>query len=274
MLLLNRTFVFEGQRIAWAQIGHGPALVLIHGTPFSSQVWRRIAPLLACRWTVYLYDMVGYGTSEMKNHQDVSLKVQNRLLSALFVEWKLDRPDVLAHDFGGATALRSYYLDGLRYRSLTMFDVVALAPWGSPFVKHVRDHQAAFEGLPAYAHNALLAAYLQGAAHRELSENALEAYMKPWQGPAGQAAFYRQIAQMDQEYTDEIEPLYAHLDCPVTILWGERDEWIPIEKGEILASRLSRLPLIRIPDAGHLVQEDAPEAIVAAMLSLRPLTER
>ena len=110
MLLLDRVFSFEGQRIAWTRLGDGPPLVLVHGTPFSSQVWRRIAPLLAIRWTVYAFDLLGYGASEKSDGQDVSLGVQNRLLAALFNEWRLERPDVLAHDFGGATVLRAYFL--------------------------------------------------------------------------------------------------------------------------------------------------------------------
>ena len=268
-MMLDQTHTFDGQHVAWGRIGHGPPLILIHGTPFSSQVWRRIAPLLAPHWTVYAFDLLGYGLSEMRDGQDVSLAVQNRLLASLFAEWRMDRPDVLCHDFGGTTALRGYFVDGLRYNSLTIFDAVALAPWGSPFVTHVRRHEAAFVGLPAYAHDALLRAYLQGAAHRPLSEEATRLYMTPWQGEVGQAAFYRQIAQMDQRHTDEVEVLYRPLDCPVTVLWGEEDAWIPIDKGEALAKLISTTPLIRIAGAGHLVQDDAPEAIVAAMLSNR-----
>ena len=134
MLMLDQRYGFEGQEVAWGRIGSGPALVLVHGTPFSSQVWRRIAPLLARHWTVYYFDLLGYGLSEKREGQDVSLAVQNRLLSALFNVWDLERPDVLCHDFGGATALRGYFLNELRYGSLTIFDAVALAPWGSPFV--------------------------------------------------------------------------------------------------------------------------------------------
>lgn len=266
MLALPHRTLIEGSAVRWGRIGSGPPLVAIHGTPFSSQVWRRIVPHFADRRTVYYFDLVGYGLSEKRAGQDVSLAVQNRVLAALFAEWGIDRPDVLAHDFGGATALRAYYLDGLRYASLTIFDAVALAPWGSPFVQHVRGHEAAFAGMPDYMHRALLRAYLQTAAHRPLSEDAMSVYSAPWLGSVGQPAFYRQIAQMDQRYTDEIAARYGRLDCPVSVLWGERDDWIPHDKGVSLAALISDRPLISIPDAGHLVQEDCPEILVAAVL--------
>ena len=69
--------------------------------------------------------------------------------------------------------------------------------------------------------------------------------------------------------TDEVEPLYERLDCPVAVHWGEEDEWIPVRKGEELAARISTRPLVRIPGAGPLVQEDAPEHLIAALLSGR-----
>lgn len=267
MLDLDRTFDFRGDTVAWGRTGDGPPLVLVHGTPFSSQVWRRLVPHLARRWTCYYFDLLGYGASEKREGQDVSLGAQNEVLAGLFREWGLERPDVLCHDFGGATVLRGYYLNGLRYRRLTLFDAVSLAPWGSPFVAHVRSHEAAFAGLPDYAHRALLYAYLRGAAFGRLSNEALEAYAAPWLGPVGQPAFYRQIAQMDQAYTDAVEPLYGRMDCPVTVLWGEEDAWIPVAIGERLAGLLSDAPLIRVAQCGHLMQDDAPEAIMAAMFA-------
>jgi pimeloyl-ACP methyl ester carboxylesterase len=273
MLELPEAFNFKGSAVRWGRMGGGPPLVLIHGTPFSSQVWRRIAPHLTDKRTVYFFDLLGYGQSDQKDGQDVSLGVQNGLLAALFKEWGLDRPDVVAHDFGGATALRSYFLNGLRFGSLTIFDAVAIAPWGSPFVQHVRDHEAAFTGMPDYMHRALLAAYLQTAAQNELSDEAIEIYSRPWIGTAGQPAFYRQIAQMDQAHTDEVERYYRQLDCPVHVLWGCEDQWIPAEKGTTLAALISDKPCTHIEGAGHLVQEDRPEAIVAAILNqIRPNT--
>lgn len=266
MLELPHVSIIEGNAVRWGRIGQGPPLVAVHGTPFSSQVWRRIAPHLTDRCTVYYFDLVGYGQSEMRAGQDVSLGIQNRVLRALLREWGLEHPHLLAHDFGGATALRAYFLDGLDYASLTLFDAVALAPWGSPLVQHARQHEAAFAGLPDYLHRALLRAYLDTAVDTALTEAAMEIYCAPWLGPVGQAAFYRQIAQMDQKYTDEIQGLYRRMDCPVTVLWGERDGWIPIERGHTLATLISDRPCISVPNAGHLIQEDRPEAIVAAVL--------
>ena len=263
---LSERYDHGGRAVAWGVVGSGPPLVLIHGTPFSAQVWRRIVPVLAGHYRCYYFDLLGYGLSDMTPGADVSLGVQNGLLAALFGHWRLSRPAVLAHDFGGATALRAYYLDGLRYGRLVLFDAVAMAPWGSPFVQHVRQHEAAFAGMPAYAHDALLRAYLQTAAFAPLREEAFAAYMAPWRGPVGQPAFYAQIAQMDQCYTDAVEPLYGPMDCDVQVLWGAQDQWLPLDRGQALADRLTGGALIRVEAAGHLMQDDAPEAIVAAVL--------
>lgn len=264
---LAETFRFEGQAVRWGRIGAGPPLVLLHGTPFSSFVWRRIAPWLAQHRSVYFHDLLGYGRSEMREGQDVSLGVQNRVLAGLFAHWGLaEPPDVVAHDFGGATALRAHLLDGLEYRSLTLVDPVAIAPWGSPLVRHVRAHEAAFAEMPAYMHDAVLAAYLRGAMHVPAPDAVVAAYMRPWQGEAEQRAFYRQIAQMDQRFTDEIEARLGSIRCPVGILWGEEDGWIPVAQGHRLAARIPGATFTCVPACGHLVQEDAPEAILAAVL--------
>ncbi|KND61165.1 putative oxidoreductase [Candidatus Burkholderia verschuerenii] len=266
-LPLDHTFEFDGQSVRYGVIGEGAPLVMVHGTPFSSQVWRHIAPIAARFRRVYYFDLLGYGASEKRAEQNVSLGVQNRLLAALFDHWNVERPDVLAHDFGGATSLRAALLDGCEYRSLMLVDPVAVAPWGSPFVRHVRQHESAFAGVPPYMHQAMLDAYLQGAAHRTLSPDVLRIYTQPWTGEPGQAAFYRQIAQMDPRYTDEVQKRYSELKYPVSILWGEEDQWIPIERGVELASLIPHARFTRVPGAGHLMQEDAPEAIVGELLT-------
>ena len=263
---LIQRFAFEGDEIAYDVFGEGEALVLVHGTPFSSYVWHAIARELARGFRVHLFDLLGYGQSSMRDGQDVSLGVQNRVLAALLDHWGLTRPKVLAHDFGGATSLRAHLLNGCDYEKLLLIDPVAVRPWGSPFVQHVRQHIEAFSGLPAYLHEALLAAYLRGAVYRTITDAELEPYLAPWRGATGQPAFYRQIAQMDLRFTDEVQPRYGEIRCPVELLWGEEDAWIPPIRGEELQALIPGARLTKIPAAGHLMQEDAPEAIVAAAL--------
>lgn len=267
MLPLENRFQYDGQSVAWGRIGQGDPVVLIHGFPWSSQAWRRIAPWLAESRTVYYFDMMGCGRSQMFEGQDVSPAVQNDLLAALFDHWSLDRPEVVGHDFGGLAALRGYFVNGLRYRKLTLIDAVAVLPSGSPFYAHVREHERAFAGLPAYAHEALFRAYIQNAALTALGDEAVEIYAQPWRGEVGQAAFYRQIAQSDAKYIEEIESRYAPMDCALNLVWGERDTFIPLSQAEQLAGMLSADRLTRVPNAAHIVQEDAPEAVVAALLT-------
>ena len=269
-LTLTETFSYEGQTVRYGVVGKGSPLVFVHGTPFSSIVWRRIIPYFAERHRVYFYDLLGYGQSEMAAGQEVSLGVQNKVLAALLEHWGLDQPDVVGHDFGGATVLRAHLLNKRNYRSLTLIDPVAVTHWGTPLIRHARNHEAVFAGLPAYVHQAIVPAYISGAVHKPLAADLMSLYATPWFGEQGQSAFYRQIAQMDERYTDEVEPRYHEIRCPVMILWGGEDKWISAEDGRKLASKIPGSILKIIPDAGHLVQEDAPEAIVAALLGFLP----
>lgn len=263
---LTQSYDFEGQAVAYDTLGEGSPVVLVHGTPFSSYVWRKIVPELARDRKVHVFDLLGYGQSEKAEGQDVSLGRQNAVLAALLDHWQIARPKVIAHDFGGATALRAHLLDGCEYERLLLIDPVAVRPWGSPFVQHARRHEQAFAGLPDYLHKALVSAYVRGAACRRLSDAELEPYLTPWLGSVGQPAFYRQIAQMDLKYTDEIQDRYGEVRCPVTLLWGVEDTWIPVERGRQLSQLLPDCEFIEIAGAGHLMQEDAPEAILAAAI--------
>jgi pimeloyl-ACP methyl ester carboxylesterase len=69
---------------------------------------------------------------------------------------------------------------------------------------------------------------------------------------------------MDMKYTDEVQPRYGQIRCPVKLLWGTDDQWISIERGRELAAMIPDCELIDVPGSGHLMQEDAPEAIMAA----------
>jgi len=112
-------------------------LVLCHGTPWSSDVWRGVAERLACRWRVHLWDMPGYGRSSMQADVPVDLAPQMARFARLLEHRGLDRPAVVAHDVGGAVALGAHLLHGAEYERLVLWDVVTLDPWGSPFFRQI-----------------------------------------------------------------------------------------------------------------------------------------
>jgi pimeloyl-ACP methyl ester carboxylesterase len=95
----------------------------------------------------------------------------------------------------------------------------------------------------------------------------LDRLVRPWLGEVGQAAFYRQIAQVGQRDTDEVQERYAEIDVPTLVCWGQDDTWIPPERGRELVGLVPGARLEPIEGAGHLVQEDAPAELTAALLA-------
>ncbi|MFE6740462.1 alpha/beta fold hydrolase [Streptomyces tubercidicus] len=271
---LDRTFrSSSGDAVRWTVLGEGqpdaPAVVLLHGTPFSSYVWRGVARALAARHRVFVWDMPGYGASEQRAGQDVSLGAQAGVFAELLAYWGLAteaaRPAVVAHDFGGCVALRAHLLHGVRYARLALVAPVALAPWGSPTYRLLGAHPDVFAQLPPDLHRALVREYVSSASHPGLHPAVLDRLVEPWCTDAGRPAFYRQIAQNDQRFTDEIQNRYGELTLPTLICWGAQDTWIPPARGHELAARIPGSHLRLIEGAGHLVQEDAPAELASLL---------
>lgn len=266
---LPHTYRSASERARWNRLGppDAPAVVLLHGTPFSSYVWRGVARALARRHRVYVWDMPGYGASEKFEGQDVSLAGEAGVFVELLGAWELTDPIVIAHDSGGAIALGAHLLNGVRYRKLALVDAVSLPPWGSDFSALVGEHADVFARLPPTAHESLLREYVRSASSPGLHPATLEALVAPWAGD-GQAAFYRQLAarRHDRSYTDAMQDRYPTIGIPVTVVWGEDDTWVPVERGRELAERIPGAQLQVIPGAGHLVPEDRPAELTAALL--------
>jgi pimeloyl-ACP methyl ester carboxylesterase len=263
--VLTEEFSWRGRTVRWSRAGSGPAVVFCHGTPWSSELWRPIAEALAPYFSVHLWDMPGYGTSSKEPDHRVSLDVQGELFGDLLSSWELGSPHVVAHDFGGAVALRAHLLHDQAFASLALVDVVALRPWGSDFFRLVSEHAEVFARLPPAVHEGALRAYVAGASRRGLAPEALDALVAPWLDDEGQAAFYRQIEQADESYTDEVEARYASLDVPTLVVWGQDDTWIPVDRAHRLRDLIPGARLHLVEDAGHLIQLDQPEALTATL---------
>ncbi|MCP5076044.1 MAG: alpha/beta hydrolase [Rhodobacteraceae bacterium] len=266
MLTLNERFVFKGQSVAWGSMGEGEPVVMIHGFPWNAQAWRNIAPWLAQSHKVFYFDMIGTGQSEKTAGQNVAASEQSDLLEALIGHWGLNAPQVIGHDFGGLAALRGHFLNGLKYSKLHLINAVAVLPSGSPFYAHVANHASAFAGMPDYAFEALFKAYVGNAAYYPLRQDAEDIYLQPWRGEEGKAAFFRQIAQADDRYIQQVVEQFKKADFDIHILWGVKDSFIPLVQGRELAERLRATSFTEISKAAHIVQEDAPEAIVGKLM--------
>ncbi|MEM9427641.1 MAG: alpha/beta hydrolase [Pseudomonadota bacterium] len=266
MWRLDETFETSAGRVAAGRTGQGPALILAHGWPWSSYAWHRIIPLLSAHFSLYWYDMPGFGQSDLTGPRDNHLGTQGAVFAEMLDAFELARPLVVAHDFGGAVTLRAHLLHERDYAGLFLVNVVAMRPWGSAFFAHVGQHIEAFEGLPPHIHAALVDAYIGGALVRELHDDDRERLVAPWLGDDGKQAFYAQFALADEAFTAEIEADFGALRCPTHIAWGTDDPWIPLERGRALARAIGT-ELEPLPGLGHLPQLEAPETVAHAILS-------
>lgn len=262
--ILENSFDFEGREVRWGVIGKGKPIIVAHGTPWSSFNLRHLIFGLSDKYQVYFFDLLGYGQSD-KSNGDVSLGVQNEVLSKLIDFWNLKNPIVIGHDFGGATVLRTHLINNIQYEKIIVIDPVAISPWGSSFFNHVNKHEKAFAGMPDYIHEAIVETYIKTAAYNNLNQETINGIIEPWKGEKGKAAFYRQIAQADSKYTDEIQNKYNSIMAPTLILWGENDKWIPLEKGEKLNSLIPNSRLKIIPNSGHLVIEEKHKVLITVI---------
>lgn len=268
-----------------------PWVVFVHGTPWSSEVFRPLANALSAggSFNVVLYDLPGYGQSQAFNRSqadsgpDTSAKAQAESLAALLQHLGLDgkvgntSPHVIAHDIAGVISLRAHLLHGCEYRSLCLLDTNCVLPWGDKLYNTIRTNAAVYEELPAVVFEGCLRAIIQSARVKGqgLGPEWEDVLAWPWLsgGSASdsglqydpQKNFVRQIKQSDDGHTAELldNGLYPKVRCDVKILWGEKDEWIPYEKMQRIASLLGdRLKgFVTVPDAGHLIMLDQPERV-------------
>ena len=91
----DQEFLTDQGIVRWTSVGDGDPIVLVHGTPYSSFLWRDVASALAARGRrVYLFDHLGYGQSDKREGQDLTLAAQARRFAAILGHWGLERPGV------------------------------------------------------------------------------------------------------------------------------------------------------------------------------------
>jgi pimeloyl-ACP methyl ester carboxylesterase len=275
MTLLPEPVIVDGHRIATGVHGDGPPVVLIHGTPSHSFIWRNVVPpLTGAGYRVHLFDLLGFGLSERPQdaETDTSVAYQGEVLRHLMGHWDLDDAHIVAHDIGGAVAMRTGVLDPELVRSLTLIDTVSYDSWPSETWRAmIANGLDALMRAPDAEHRERLTQQLTMtvADPARMSGDVLDAYLEAVSGPIGQPSFFQhQVRHYDsgytQELTDDLDELGEHA---VQIIWGRQDSWQDPAYATKLAHDIPGASLHMIDDAGHFVMEDQPEAVAAQIRS-------
>ena len=262
---LRRRITLSGTEVAYDVLGYGPPLVLVHGTPSNSSIWRNVALRLADRFSVYTYDLPGFGQSERGEGLDASISNQARVLAELVEALDLAAPSIAGHDIGGATVLRAHLIEGVPFGCIALVDSVALRPWITPTTRHVKANLDVYRTMPTATFEAIVASHLRTATHRPLDEPGIDAYLDQWRGERGQKRYLQKDAQLDERDTADFEPLLPSIGVPVRIVWGENDAWLPPATAERLHELIPGSDLVLLPRTGHFAMEDSPGEVAATL---------
>lgn len=263
--LLNEVALINGWRIATGRHGDGLPVLVLHGTPAHSIIWRNVVPrLTAAGMQVHVFDMLGFGASERPLQADTSVAAQSRMIGDLLDHWGLERVHLVGHDIGGVNALLFALDHPHRVHSLTIADAPSYDSWPSPTWRGIHQRFSEHARMAPDEHRALMIRQLAMAVFdKSVMQGALlEEYLAPISGVVGQPTFYQhQVAHYDSRYTADFAERLPAMDLPVQILWGAEDEWQPLAYAHRLQKDIPGAALHVLENAGHFLMEDAPAQV-------------
>jgi pimeloyl-ACP methyl ester carboxylesterase len=255
---LRRVALSTGE-LAYADEGDGPAVVLLHGFPTSSHLWRDLVPILAPRFRTIAPDLLGYGrSSKPEDPSALTIRAQAGHVRELLDRTGIDEFAVIGHDVGGGVAQLLALEGGVA--TMVLVDSISFDSWP---IEAVRMLQAADPGEAdeEYVRGVVGLALDVGLAHGDrLAATDREAYLRPWiEAPAALVRAARAIDGIGLAGTEE---RLRALDTRVLLVWGEEDPYQPAELVERLSDVLPGSTAALLPGCAHFVTEDAPEAVL------------
>ena len=240
-----------------------PTIVLLHGFGASLQTWDAWGSELEKQWRVVRIDVAAFGLTGPAVNQDYSDEADVVRLLALFDQLDLQQAIVGGHSMGGRIAWnfaaahpqRVSHLvlvspDGFPDPSSTSEQTYKVSPWLG-LMKYSLPAWALRMGVaPAYGDEKLLTA------------DTMRRYQDMMRAPGVRAAL---IERMHQTRNSDPVPRLQSLKMPVLLVWGEKDAFIPISNAQDYLQAIPHATLATIPEAGHVVHEEAPMASVQAM---------
>lgn len=265
-----------------------PVLIFLHGFPESHRTWRHQIAHFSDRYRCIAPDQRGYRGSSKP--QEVSAYTPDKLIGDIFL-----LADVLAipsftivgHDWGGAIAW-GVALGGQHARVNKA--IIANAPHPSIFQKLLYTHpgqRAASQYIRGFrdpANDALVKEHgLTGLLLKEVKwdrPSAMEPeerdqLLRDWQNrdaAFGMLNYYRaspiDVPTMDAPFeipAGYTPPALPKLTIPTLVIWALDDLALPPENLDGLEAIIDPLTIVKVPDCGHFVPWEAPDAVNAAM---------
>lgn len=258
----------DGIRMSWLERGAGLPVVLLHGIPTSPELWRDVIPLLSGVRTL-AWEMVGYGESiDEGRSRDISVARQAEYLASWMRHLGLERALLVGHDLGGGVAqilaVRHPDLCG----GLLLTNAIGYESWPIPSVTALKATAPISRRLPHPLFKLLLMTLLaRGHDDIQKAKAAYEIHAHPYLERSGAADLIHQIEWLDVSDTLAIADKLPDLQLPARLVWGDADQFQPIEYGQRFAEDL-KAPLRRISGGKHFTPEDHPEALAEEILLL------
>ncbi|GAC1334058.1 MAG: alpha/beta fold hydrolase [Candidatus Dormibacteria bacterium] len=257
----------HGHRIAYYEAGSGPTLVLVHGIGGSGRTWKRVIPRLAERFHVVAPDLMGHGASE-RLRGDYSLGAHASTVRDLMVKLGVERATIVGHSLGGGIAMVFAYQFPDRCERLVLVSSGGLGSEVSILLRLL--------SLPGSEWVVPLgtAPWLTGAVSRvggvlgrvgfrlsPVADEIWQAYTSLGSTSARLAflATVREVVDIQGQRVSANDRLYLASQVPVLIVWGSRDNIIPVAHGRAAHSEIPGSRLEVFEGVGHFAHSEEPE---------------
>ena len=271
-----QTIATNGTRLFVRVGGHGPAVVMLHGYGESGDMWQPLAVAMARTHTVIVPDLRGMGLS---GHPPggYDKKNQGRDIAGVLDALHVGKVDVVAHDIGNMVAFAFVAEQPQRVGRLVLMDapIPGVGPWEeilkNPLLWHFRFYGPDMERLVKGRERIYLDRFWNefSANPKNFDEASRVHYARLYALPDAMHDGFEQFHAFDQDALDNHKFLAAGpLPVPVLAIGGEKS--FGPEMAVVARAAFSNVQGVVIPDAGHWLMEESPEATVAAIQEFIP----
>lgn len=271
----SRFIEIDGHHLHYLDEGQGPTLLLLHGNPTWSFLYRHLILRLRGRFRCVAPDYPGFGLSRPRSDYDFRAASHADVIAA-FVE-SLDLRNVIAfgQDWGGPIGFHVAARQPQRFRGFVIGNTWA---WPLKGDAHFETFAHLFGGpVGGWAirrFNAFVNLMIPlGLSAARLSKAEMDAYRGPFAKAASRAAthvFPRELVT-GTEFLIEVETGLSRLrHLPALIVWGVRDFALRRQEREHFERAFPDHQTVLLEHAAHFVQEDAPDEIADAILRRWP----